>query len=194
MGLIVITPAAAEPLTLGEAQAHCRVDDAAHDAVLLACIAGARAKCEGLTQKLLIRRTVEQNYDDFPGVSELKLRGAPAVSIVSISYTDTAGGTQIMAPGTYTLDATNVHEPWILPAYGTVWPATQPSINAVRVRYLAGFGTAGANVPDDIRAWLRLTVGYLFAQREAFDATGRISDIPSRFADSLLDPWRYYGT
>lgn len=193
MGLIVITPAAAEPITLAEARVQCQVDDAAHDAALTACIAGARAKCEGITQKALIFRTVEQNLDAFPSVGELKLRGAPASSIVSISYTDTAGDVQTMAPGTYTLDATDPHDPWVLPAYGTTWPATRDVINAVRVRYVAGFGATGAAVPTDIRSWLLLTVAYLFSQREAFDATGKVAEIPNRFVGGLLDPWRAYG-
>ncbi len=193
MGLIVITPPSVEPLTLAEARVQCHVDDAAHDAMLNACISGARAKCEGLIQKFLITRTVEQNFDAFPPVNELHLRGCPAVSIVSVTYTDPLGATQALDPSAYTLDATDFADPWLLPAYGTTWPATRDSINAVRVRYIAGFGAAGADVPADVRVWLLMTTAYLFAQREAMDATGRVADIPSRFIDGLLDPWRTYG-
>jgi len=193
MGLIVITPPAAEPITVAEARAQCSIDGTEHDAVLALCIAGARAKCEGLTQKLLITRTVEQNLDAFPVVDELQLRGSPAVSIVSLTYTATSGAAQALDPTAYTLDATDPAAPWLLPAYGTTWPATRDSINAVRVRYIAGFGASGAAVPADIRIWLLMTTAYLFSQREAMDATGRVTDIPSRFVDCLLDPWRAYG-
>lgn len=193
MGLITITPAAAEPVTLAEARVQCNVEDTVHDAALSACIAGARARCEGITAKALIWRTVEQNLDAFPAVGELKLRGAPAASVVSVSYTDEAGAVQTMAPGTYTLDATDPNEPWLLPAYGTTWPATLDAVNAVRVRYVAGFGATGASVPADIRTWLLMTVAYLFSQREALDATGKVAAIPGRFVDGMLDPWRVYG-
>ena len=47
-----------------------------------------------------------------------------------------------------------------------------------------------ADVPFDIRAWMLLTAAFLWTHREAFDLTGKMIDIPSRFVDSLLDPFR----
>lgn len=193
MGLTVITPPAVEPVTLAEARTQCNVDGTDHDAVLALCIAGARAKCEGLIQKALITRTLEQTLDAFPPLLEMKLQAVPALAVLGITYIDTAGNPQTLAPTAYTLDATRQATPWVLPAYGTEWPATQGVINAVRVRYQAGFGSSAASVPDDLRHWIRMTAGFLFTHREAFDVTGRVAAIPSRFMDSLLDPWRDYG-
>lgn len=191
MGLIVTQPAIEEPVTLAEVKAHCRIDGAAEDALLQAYIAAARARCEGILQRALITREVEQTLDAFPA-DELQLALLPVGQIVEVGYTDPAGAAQLLAPSAYTLDATQAGSHWLLPAVGTLWPQTRPVINAVRVRYEAGYGLQASDVPPDIRAWLLLTVAYLYAQREAVDATGRAAEIPSRFVDSLLDPYRRY--
>ena len=48
-------------------------------------------------------------------------------------------------------------------------------------------------VPQDLRSWMLLTIGFLYAQREAIDATGRMVELPARFYDGLLDAHRVYG-
>lgn len=192
MGITVITAASAEPITLAEARAQCQVDGTDHDAVLTVFIAAARAACEAKIEKALITRTVEQSFDAFPD-GDILLEGMPVSSIVSVSYTDTTGADQVLSNALYTLDATKVHKHWLVPAYDTEWPETRDQINAVRVRYQIGYGATLPAALADVKMWLLMTVAYLFANREAFDTTGRSAEIPSRFVDSLLDPWRNYG-
>lgn len=190
MAHLVITPPAVEPLTVEDARLQTRAAST-EDAFLALCIAGARAHCEGIIRRALIQRTVEQAFDAFPA-DAIALELGPVVGISSVVYADAAGAEQTMDPADYVLDRRS-YEPWLLPALGTAWPATEETVNAVRVRYVAGMATAAAGVPADIRTWLLLTVGFLYTQREAFDMTGKAADIPSRFVDSLLDPFRAYG-
>ncbi len=189
MGLVVVTAPASEPITLEEAKAQCRVDGSDEDALLQIYIGAARRKAEGLMGRPIIATTFEQTLDAFPA-EEIALR-APASSITSVVYVDTTGAEQTLAAELYALDATNA-TPWLLPALGTSWPATLDVINAVKVRFVSGWANAGA-VPADIKAWLLLTVAYLFGNREALDGTGRVQEIPGRFVDSLLDPYRWFG-
>jgi len=60
----------------------------------------------------------------------------------------------------------------------------------VRIRFAAGYGAAGSAVPQPIRAWILVRVASLYAQREAFMIGAWVSEIPGRFTDSLLDPYR----
>ncbi len=192
MPYTVISAAASEPITVAEARAQCQIDGTDHDAVLAVFIAAARAKCEALIDKALITRTVEQSFDSFP-VAEILLDGTPAASVSSVIYTDVNGADQTLSSLLYTLDTTKTHKHYLVPAYDTEWPDTREQINAVRVRYVIGYGSTLPAALADVKAWLLMTVAYLFANREAFDVTGRTADIPSRFVDSLLDPWRNYG-
>ena len=55
---------------------------------------------------------------------------------------------------------------WVLPAAGTDWPAAGDYANAVRVRFVAGFGDA-SSVPAAVKAWMLLHIAEWYAQREA---------------------------
>ena len=47
-----------------------------------------------------------------------------------------------------------------------------------------------AAVPDGIKSWIKLHVGALYRNREAFSQGVSVAELPNRFTDSLLDPWR----
>ena len=71
-------------------------------------------------------------------------------------------------------------------------PDTDDTANCVRVRYVVGFGAASA-VPEDLKAWMLLTIAALFEQRAAVDASGQAAALPDRIVDSLLDEWKVWG-
>jgi len=189
MPVTIITPATLEPITIEEARAQCRASSV-EDSFLALCIAGARAKCEGILQRALINRTVSQTYPAFDPAG-LRFLLEPVVSVAQVTYTAPAGDTITLAGSAYQLSRGGL-SPLLLPAYQTAWPETRATPEAVTVQYVAGYGSTAAAVPADVRTWLLLTVAYLYAQREAFDLTGRVSEVPSRFVDGLLDPYRRY--
>ena len=43
-----------------------------------------------------------------------------------------------------------------------------------------------------MRAWLLLTAAFIYAQREVMVLGGKVAEIPARFVDSLLDPYRLF--
>lgn len=47
------------------------------------------------------------------------------------------------------------------------------------------------DVPASVKQWVLLTVGTLYASREAVQQ-GQQSELPRQFHDGLLDPWRVY--
>ena len=56
----------------------------------------------------------------------------------------------------------------------------------MQVTFVAGYGVAVA-VPEGIKAWIKIRVGSMFANREEI-STDRIW--PVSFIDSVLDPFR----
>lgn len=192
MGLEVTTLPTLEPVTLAEACAHCKGTMGDDDGVLNACIAAARAKAEGLMLRPIMTRTYRQSLDAFPA-EEIALAVPSVRSVSSVQYTDTAGNPQALASDLYVLDGTTAIQPWLLPSIGTAWPETESSINSVRITFVAGLAATAEEVPADVKAWILLTVGFLYGQREAFDMTGKVAAIPNRWVDSLLDPHRVYG-
>jgi uncharacterized phiE125 gp8 family phage protein len=164
MSLTLITAPAAEPVTLAEAKLQCRIDGTELDAMLARYIAGARDAAEHkLGGRKLINQTWELALDAFP-VAEIDLRLAPVASITSVKYIDVAGVEQTLASNAYTLDAATLPA-WLLPAYGTEWPATLDTANAVKVRFVVGYGADGTTVPPKVVLWLLAHIGYSHAQQ-----------------------------
>ena len=190
MTLKLIQSPGAEPLTVVEAKQHLRVEHSVDDALIGALITVARQRCEHETQRALVNQVWERVLDGFPGV-ELLLGRPPVRQVQSITYLDAAGDSQTLPSASYVLDA-DAEEGWVLPAADEVWPETADSVNAVRVRFEAGYGDTGAAVPAALRQWMLLQVGALYAFRESIAAGASIHELPGRFVDSLLDPYRVF--
>lgn len=189
MGLKLYAPPSVEPITLDQLKAQCRVDTTDDNAVLTLAIAAARAKAENYTGTAIISQIWEQTLDAFPE-AEIELLKPPVTEITSVTYVDADGATQTLAGSAYALDA-STFPGWLLPAYDTSWPDTRDQANAVTIRYATGYADA-ASVPGDMRAWLLMTAAFIYAQREVMVLGGKVAEIPSRFCDSLLDPYRVF--
>ena len=188
MALIRIAAPASEPLALADAKAHCRVDHSDDDALITALIVAAREQAEHETGRALVTQTWELVHDTFP--EAFVLRKAPIASVTSVKYIDPAtGAEQTLDPADTLLD--NASEPgYLVPAYGKAWPTARAVPNAVRCRYVCGYGNAAA-VPQAIKQWMLLAIGTMYAQRETVVA-GTVANLPDRFWASLLDPYRLY--
>lgn len=187
MTVKIIVQPSEEPVTLAQAKDQCAVDGTEFDVLLGLYIAAARKRAEHETGRALCTQTRELVLDAFPAACIL--RGAPTQSLTSVKYLDSTGAEQ-------TLDLQNVildkdSEPGrVVLGYGKSWPATYPVPNAVRVRYVCGYGAADA-VPDDIKAWMLLAISTLFDNRSTV-ADGNAVALPDRFWQAFLDPHRLY--
>lgn len=188
MALKLITAPAAEPLSLAEAKLHLRVDHADEDTLITALIVAARGCAEHETGRALVTQTWELVLDAFP--EAFVLRKPPIASVTSVKYIDPATGAE------QTLDLADtlldeISEPgYLVPAYGKAWPEARATANAVRVRYVCGYGNAAA-VPAAIKQWMLLAIGTMYEQRGTAVA-GTFAPLPDRFWGALLDPYRLY--
>ncbi|EXI92139.1 MAG: Phage gp6-like head-tail connector protein [Candidatus Accumulibacter sp. BA-94] len=203
MPLQLVTPPAAEPVSLAEAKLHLRVDFPDEDALIASLITAARQAAETVTGRQLVTARWKLVLDSFPGPSlmgvpaglsfslpghAILLPKSPVQSVFAIEYLDMAGAMQTMPPAEYTVDA--ACEPArVTPVFGRIWPIALPQIGAVAVTFDAGYGTA-ASVPEGLKSWIKLRVGSLYAHREevALLTRGKIEPLP--FIDGLLDPYK----
>lgn len=130
---------------------------------------------------LTAKRDGVTGYEIIPGVPQLQ-------SVESITYIDTDGVRQTLAPSAYKVDVVAAMGR-IVPAYGTAWPLTRNEINAVEVSFTSGYG-APSDVPRGIKSWILIRIGTLYANREelAILPRGKVEPLP--FVDRLLDPYR----
>jgi len=155
---------AIEPVTLAEARVQMRVDISEDNDYIEGLIQSARMQIEKYGHRCMITQTWDEYFDEWPDGDALALMKQPLQSITSIVYTD-SGGTA------YTL-STDVYEAVSLPSmavlkYNQTWPsATLKTVNAIRVRYVAGFGDAASDVPEIARTAIRLLTAHLYENRE----------------------------
>ena len=190
MTIKLITGPAAEPISLAEAKSHLRVVGTEDDALISLLISSARQSAEHETGRALVSQTWELVLDAFP-TSEIVIPAAGVLSVASVKYLGTDGIEQTLSGAAYVLDAEDAPA-YLLPAAGYSWPDTADAANAVRVRFLAGFGAASSDVPASIRHWMLLHIGTAYAQREGVAAGVPVADLPGRYHAALLDAWRVY--
>lgn len=167
MALKLISAAENYPVTLVEAKSHLRVDFDNDDAMIELYIAAATAHAEAFLGRALVDQTWEATFDAFPD-NELQIPMPPLIEVISVTYDDAAGDAQVLDVSGYVVD--DQSEPaWLVPPNET-WPTIFDGINAVRVRFRAGYvdnqASPTGDVPYDIKAAILLYVGTLYANRE----------------------------
>ena len=191
MALKLITAPSTLPVTLAEAKAHLRIDHADEDTLITALIATATAGAEHETGRALMAQTWEVTLDAFPDAVELTR--TPVQSIESVTYANSEGTPTVLSNVFYALDAADEFGwAYVVPAYAGAWPETRDEINAVRVRYVAGYASA-EEVPAAIKSWILLQVGALYENRESEAVKlGRGSALKMGFVDALLARYKVW--
>lgn len=183
MGLKLLVPPVTTPVSLAEAKAHLRFNatDTAQDALLQIYVDAATDYAEQFLGRALIDQTWEMAIDAFP-VAEIKIPKPPLIEVISVSYSDPGGLTQVVSVSDYYVD--NYSEPgWIVPQGNLTWPTTLSAINAVRVRFRAGYLDSGSspaspNVPGEIIQAILLGIGSFNENREQIVVGETIVEMP----------------
>lgn len=172
-GLRLITGPTAEPLTVDEVKEHLRIDRTDEDTQLADLIKAARQDLDSREGRLmgvaLITQTWELVLDGFPiladrhcyGQIEIPIR--PLQSVVSIKYDDVNGAEQTLPSTDYIVDTAS-HQGRVVLTPDKSWPGTRNSIQAVRVRFVCGYGTKG-DVPFHFRQAMLLKVAHHYRHR-----------------------------
>jgi uncharacterized phiE125 gp8 family phage protein len=169
MRLSLVTAPAVEPVTTDQVKAHLRLgSSSSEDDVLDLFIRAARERAEAETGRTLIQTDFDLFLDGW--APRLALPRPPAVSVTSITYSDDAGASQTWAAENYqtSIPAGPFAEPAIVtPAYDVTFPTLEAGkLEPVVVRYRAGYGAAGTDVPMPIRMAILLMVGHWYEHRE----------------------------
>ncbi len=149
-------------MTLTEAKQHLRVDGSADDTLITSLIKQAREWCEDYQGKKFITQTLELVLDAFPDGDYIEFRNcSPVQSVTSVKYTNKDGVEATLATTEYILDKDSFVNKINL-AYNKDWPtATLQPVNAVRVRFVAGFIDAAA-VPESVKWAMALHMRLLY--------------------------------
>lgn len=199
MGLVVVTAAASEPVSIADLKSQLRITADDEAALLQRKVKAAREWAERfLNRQLAFPVTYDWKMDDFPFGSSstwgwssdrLTVPRPPLQSVTSINYVDANGAPQTFSAANYVVDGTE--EPGrIILAYGQAWPTTRMQANAVTIRLVAG-ATAAHLVPEAIREGIVMLAADLFENRENTVIGDVVNELPNGVRD-LLGPYRIY--
>lgn len=187
MRLTLTSAPSADLVDLASAKVQCRVDTTDDDDFIEGLIGAASQHLD--TPHGILGRAV------MPQVWLLELKAWPTwialpvepVRSVTVTYTDSSGAEQTLAPETYTLSA------W--PSRATEWSfvdgAARPDLGAVeypvKITINAGYADA-ASVPKPLQAAIKMLVAHWYDHREAV-AAGAMSEVPMA-VNALIAPYR----
>lgn len=179
---------------LDEARRHLRIDDVNSNQVIAHLIGAAAAHLDGhagILGRALVTQTWRQDIGCFPGVDIIRLPLRPVQSITHVKYSDDDDAEQTLATSVYGGPYTDALGPFIQRRTGQSWPSTYDRPDAVRVTFVAGYGTA-AEVPAAIRQSALLLIAHWFENREATIVRHAVIETPLA-VDRLIAPYRCTG-
>ncbi len=186
MKLRIVTEPAILPVTLAEAKLHMRVDHADEDELIFGYLKAAREYCETVSRRTFINTEYDFYLNAWPD-DEIELPRPPLVTVTGIFYTPAGGSEVALDSSHYLVDA--VSEPGqVILETGSSWP-TAPliKVNGVRVRFVAGYGTEAAAVPERYQQAMKLVAAHFYENRETLViAQGYNAIVVPMAADLLL--------
>lgn len=173
--LVIVTPSSAEPVELEEAKLWLKIEpeETADDETVSRLIKTARNKYKQFSNRVVGSPEVYDWYlDDFPCSDDpLEPPRYPLISIGSIrgfSTTDASDtGGSAMNAASYYVDVAS--EPGrVMPVSGATWPTATRNINAVIVRFTAGYSSS-QGWPDSAKTTIlgMIAAGYEFRGDDA---------------------------
>ena len=185
MTYALITPPAAEPLTLAEAKAHLRLDGNEEDGLILSLITTAREFLERETGLCLIRQRWRLYLDCWPGDGVIRILKSPVQAIQNVAVYDADGEPQAVLLADHLLDGDG------RPA--RLWLRDPPkpgrAVNGIEIDFAAGFGEAATDIPDTLKRAMLSHVAHMFALRGAISPEQQPGGLPVGY-ERLIAPFR----
>lgn len=186
MTILQIQQPAVEPVSLGDAKEHMRIDTTAEDELISALIVAARSHVEAVTGVTMIHQTFRQYMSAWP-TAPVPLSRFPAVRIEAVTSYDGDGAPHdvtaaasalqpMQRPATVKLDATSVSLP-------------SPGHNGVEIDFVAGYGETSVDVPPDLRRAVLMLVSHWYEFRGAIAPHQQAVSVPEGF-EALIGPHR----
>ncbi len=182
MSLTLLSPPAAEPVTLGEIKEHLRVTHNDEDALITGMAVAAVRAVEARGGLALMPQAWRLSLDTPPDETVL-LPIAPVSAVDGVSVIDGNGVAQTIDANLY--EAATGAPGRVRPA--GPWPAPGVALDGVRIDFTAGYADA-ASVPEPLKQAVKLLAAYFFETREAAGDT-RTYAVPQS-VDALIAPYR----
>lgn len=188
MALVLTAAPAVEPLTLGEAKAHLRVDTSDEDTLVSSLITAARVHIETATGRALITQSWSLYLDAWPDGDAVPLPLAPLASIDAVRIYDDQGVATTLSATDYFVDTVS-QVPRLVRKNDQIWAPPGQVANGIEIAFTAGYSANATNVPEPLRQAVRLLVAHWFETREPVVLGDQANMVPTT-VEALSAPYR----
>lgn len=208
--LDLVTAPALEPVTVTELKTALRIDSTDDDTLLGYLITAARTNAEIYTRRAFITQTWKMFMDSFSGYpldsqwwsgvrygpitdigagNYIDIPLPPLQSITHLKTYDDADAATTFASSSYYVSTYS----GIMARVGTitlrdsaVWPTYERNKDGIEIQFVAGYGDAASDVPQQIRIAIQEEASFLYQNRSSCDGDALNSGI----AKQMLKPFR----
>ncbi len=188
MPLILTSGPLAEPVTLAEAKAHCRIDGADEDTLITSLILAARTHIERALGIALITQEWSLYLDAWPQNRTVEIPLGPLQKIERVQIFDASGTPALVLSDLYMADTGGMRGR-LIGKDGFAWPVPGRVANGIEIAFTAGFGSGATDVPQPLRQAVLMLVAHWYEEREALAEAGQAMTAPGSVM-SLLAPYR----
>lgn len=185
---VLVTPASAALMTLAEVKTHLRVDHTDDDTYIQTLINAAVSYLDGYTGRLgraILEQTWRMDFDGFS--TQLRLPVGDLMAVSSVTYYDANNAQQTLSANVYQVQTDGLG-PYVALKTGQAWPSTYSRLDAVRVTWTAGYGSAAASVPVAIKHAAFLLIGTWYDNRASISTNSGVAEVPFT-VEALLAPF-----
>lgn len=186
-------------VSLERVKQHLRVTSTDQDDLIELYIKAATRQIDGPTYRgiCLKPQTWDFILDTWPHTGVIDIPLSPLIEVISVGYVDGNSPEPVVAAANYQVDLAST-QGRVVPVGSFTWPTLDDAINAVRVRFRAGYEDTDdsppeSTVPENSQLALMLMVGDAFAFRESVVAGGGAVQVPmSVTVENLLHTDRIF--
>ena len=182
MTLIDLGGIAAEPVTLAEAKAWCRIERDDEDGLIARLVTAARETVERETRLVLVRRGFRLSLDPVPADGWIEIIRHPLQEVTSVVAYDGAG-----VPTEFGADASVIERALGIEAIRVSQAVVRAAVNGAEIEFTAGF--ASGTVPQNLLLAMQRILATAYELRGAVSAGLQPAIVPEA-ARALIAPYR----
>lgn len=182
MTLIDLGPIPAEPVTLAEVKAWCRIERGDEDELLAGLVRAARETIEADTRLMLVRRGFRLSVDPVPGDGWIEIARHPLAAVTEVVAYDIAG-----TPATFPAGDAVIERAVGIEAIRVSPRVRAAGANGVEIEFTAGF--AAGEMPENLKLALKRIVAAAYELRAEVPLAQQPGIVPP-LARALLAPYR----
>ncbi|MFV0296909.1 MAG: head-tail connector protein, partial [Hyphomicrobiaceae bacterium] len=182
MSLVMTNGPSLEPVSLAEAKAHLRIDQADEDPLIQSLVITSRLHIEAALGLALVTQGWSLFLDRWPKPGRITLPLGPVTALDAVRVWSDLTQFETLPVTDFYLDGAG-HPPRLalLPAVST--PQPQRPVNGIEIAFTAGYGGAADDVPAPIRHALLLLVAHWYENRKPVEIGSNATAIPAMVSE-----------